>query len=100
MKINLYTAYKKQIKDSQAIQIRLLQDVDVLAAPDFQLTCSRLETPTRESLFCSGKVFEGVHSYLMDVMRKSDFAPLNFLFENYDLVSKSDFAALFNSSNF
>ena len=28
--------------------------------------------------FCSGKVFEGVHSYVMDFVRKSDFAPDNF----------------------
>jgi len=51
---------------------------------------------TRGSLFCSGKVFEGVHSHVMDLLRKSDFAPLNFLFKSYDHVSKSDFAPFFD----
>ena len=45
-------------------------------------------------------MFERVHSHVMDLLQKSDFDPLNFLFENYDRVSKSDFGPLFNSSNF
>ena len=47
--------------------------------------------PTRGFLFCSRKVFEGVHSHVMSLLRKSDFGPLSFLFEMYDHVSKSDF---------
>ena len=46
---------------------------------------------TRGSLFWSRKVFEGVHSHVMSLLRKSDFGPLSFLFEMYDHVSKSDF---------
>ena len=46
---------------------------------------------TRGSLFWSRKVFEGVHSHVMSLLRKSDFGPLSFLFEMYDHMSKSDF---------
>ena len=55
---------------------------------------------TRGSLFTSRKVFEGVHSHVMGLLRKSEFGTLNFPFEIYDHVSKSDFGPLFNSSNF
>ena len=39
---------------------------------------------TRGSLFWSRKVFEGAHSHVMGLLRKSDIGPLNFLFEMYD----------------
>ena len=45
-------------------------------------------------------MFEGVHSHVMGLLRKSDFGPFNFLFEIFDHVSKSVFGPLFNSSNF
>ena len=54
----------------------------------------------RGALFWPRKVFGGVHSHVMDLLRKSDFDPLNFLFEILDHVFKSDFDPLFNKSNF
>ena len=33
---------------------------------------------TRGSLFWSRKVFEGVHCHVMNLLRKSNFGPLNF----------------------
>ena len=60
--------------------------------------CFHLElnqnTTTRGSLFWSRKVFEGVHSHVMGLLRKSDFGPFNFLFEIFDHVSKSNFGAI------
>ena len=50
--------------------------------------------------FWSRKVFEGVYSHVIDLSRKSDFGPFNFLFENYDHVSKSDFGPLNWSASF
>ena len=32
-------------------------------------------------------MIEGVHSHVMDLLQKSDFAPLNFLVENYHRIS-------------
>ena len=49
---------------------------------------------TRWSFFWYRKVFEGVHSHVMSLLRKSDFGPFNFLFEIFDHVSKSDFGPL------
>ena len=37
---------------------------------------------------------------MIGLIRKSDYGPLNILFEIYDHVSKSDFGQLFNNSNF
>ena len=54
-------------------------------------SCTYYRWYTRGSLFCSGKVFEGVHSHVISLLRKSYFAPLNFLFENYDHMCKSEF---------
>ena len=44
----------------------------------YQSNRSNINVSTRRFLFWSRKVFEGVHSHVMDLLRKSDFGPLNF----------------------
>ena len=55
--------------------------------------CFLNQSHTRGSLFCSEKVFEGVHSHVMDFPRTSDFGPLNFssILDKFSIFRISDF---------
>ena len=66
----------------------------------YQSNRSNINVSTRRFLFWSRKVFEGVHSHVMDLLRKKRFWSTQYLFEIYDHVIKSDFSPLFNTSNF